>query len=112
MPKKIRKWFYNHYPRPKRQYTKFTRKWSARSAFYQLNREEVLEHARKESGVEPGHPEFLGALQNATTTLWEALCSRDQGDYIRAAQEWSEESPPPDVQSRCTVIYTSIQLHR
>ncbi|KAH9040940.1 hypothetical protein EDB85DRAFT_1886610 [Lactarius pseudohatsudake] len=95
-----KKWFYNHYARPRCQYIKFTRKWSARNAFYHLNRDEVLKHAKETFGIEPGDPAFLGALQDATTTLWTKLSPEVQEDYVKAAKEWSEETPPKDVQLR------------
>jgi hypothetical protein len=79
---------------------KFTRKWSARSVFYQMNREEVSTRAKLDSQLTPGHPKFLGALQRATTSLWTAVHPRDKEDYAQAAKEWSVQSPPKDVQSR------------
>jgi hypothetical protein len=97
---KIQKWFYNHYIRPRRQYVKFTRNWSARNAFYHLNRDEVLECTRVDSGAEPGDPAFLGALQDATTILWNKLSFEDQEDYVQAAKEWSADQPPSNIQSR------------
>ena len=100
MLKKIQKWFYNHYTRPRHDYIKFTRKWSARSAFYQLNREEILAHAMETSGLEPGEPAFLGALQDATTALLKQVSISDHADYAKAAEEWSEDSPPRHIQSR------------
>ncbi|KAF8261343.1 hypothetical protein EI94DRAFT_1705592 [Lactarius quietus] len=75
-------------------------KWSSRSAFYQLNRDEVLELARETSGMDPGAPGFLGALQDATTVLWNTLDADDQEDYAQAAKEWSQDAPPTHVQSR------------
>ncbi|KAI9428777.1 hypothetical protein H4582DRAFT_2066492 [Lactarius indigo] len=98
--KKIQKWFYNHYIRPRRQYIKFTCKWSARNAFYHLHCEEVLERAREDSGTEPGNPAFLGALQDATTALWNDVSPKDQREYVDAAKEWSEKTPPKHIQSR------------
>ena len=99
MPQKRQKWFYNHYVHPKHQYTKFTRKWSSWSVFYQLNRDEVLELARETSGFDPGALGFWGALQDVTTVLWNALPTDDQADYTQAAKEWSEDTPPSHVQS-------------
>ncbi|KAH9020694.1 hypothetical protein EDB85DRAFT_1896072 [Lactarius pseudohatsudake] len=98
--KKIQKWFYNHYVRPRRQYIKFTRKWSARNAYYHLHRDEVLERAKEDSGKEPGDRAFLGALQDATTALWNAVSPEDQEEYVDAANEWSENTPPKHIQSR------------
>jgi len=65
-----------------------------------LNRDEVLELAKVVSGKEPGHRSFLGALQDATTTLWNDLSPDVQDDYVRAAIEWSETTPPKHIQSR------------
>ncbi|KAH9001968.1 hypothetical protein EDB86DRAFT_2827429 [Lactarius hatsudake] len=98
--KKIQKWFYNHYAHPRRQYIKFTCKWSACNAFYHLNLDDVLDHVKETSRIEPGDPAFLGALQDATTTLWTELSPEVQEDYVKAAKEWSEETPPKDIQSR------------
>jgi hypothetical protein len=100
MIQKVRKWFYNHYKSLRRQYIKFVRKWSARNAFYHLNRDEVLKLAKEVSGAEAGEPGFLGALQDATTVLWNALDADDKEDYIQAAKEWSEKTPPRGIQSR------------
>ncbi|KAI9432538.1 hypothetical protein H4582DRAFT_2132197 [Lactarius indigo] len=97
---KIHKWFYNHYVRPKCQYIKFTHKWSARNAFYHLNRDEVLRLAKETSGTEPGSPAFIGALQDATTALWNELSIEDQEEYQESAREWSEKTPPKNIQSR------------
>lgn len=65
-----------------------------------MNREEILAHAIETSGLEPGALAFLGALQDATTTLWKTTAMADQDDYVEAAKEWSEKSPPPHIQSR------------
>ena len=77
---------YNHYTQPRNEYTKFTRKWSARSTFYQLNREEILALAIKTSDLEPGTLAFLSALQDATLTLWKNTAKADQDDYVHAAK--------------------------
>ena len=100
VPQKIQKWFYNHYVQPKCQYTKFTHKWSSQSAFYQLNRDEVLHLARETPGLDLGALGFWGALQYVTTILWNTLPADGQADYTLATKEWSQESPPSHVQLR------------
>jgi hypothetical protein len=71
---KIQKWFYNHYTSPKRHYTKFTRKWSARNAFYQMNHEEVLDCAKEDSGTRKSG--LLGSTAGCNHELMECplLC--------------------------------------
>ncbi|KAH8980260.1 hypothetical protein EDB86DRAFT_3088058 [Lactarius hatsudake] len=98
--KKIRTWFYNHYSRPYRQLIKFTRKWSARNAFYHENKEEITQLAKKLSGGLPGSQAFLGALQDATTSLWKKLPIEEQEQYVEIAKEWSEDRPPRDIQAK------------
>ncbi|KAH9017443.1 hypothetical protein EDB84DRAFT_1566833 [Lactarius hengduanensis] len=98
--RKLRTWFYNHYSRPHRQLIKFTRKWSARNAFYHENKEDITELAKKMSGGVPGSEAFLGALQDATTSLWMTLSSEEQVPYAECAKEWSEDRPPRDVQAK------------
>ena len=65
-----------------------------------MNREDILALAIETSGLEPGALAFLGALQDATTTLWKNTAKADQDDYVEAAMEWSEKAPPPHIQSR------------
>ncbi|KAH9032407.1 hypothetical protein EDB83DRAFT_2319161 [Lactarius deliciosus] len=97
---KIRKWFYNHYSAPHRQIIKLTRKWSARNAFYQAKREDIMRLAKEVSGGAPGSREFLGALQDATTQLWKDLPIEEQERYADIAKEWSEHAPPKEIQAK------------
>ncbi|KAN0125338.1 hypothetical protein V8E53_015595, partial [Lactarius tabidus] len=97
---KVRKWFYNHYDRPERQYVKFIRGWSARNAFYHMCRDEVMTEAEKLSGSPPGSRAFFGSLQNATTKLWKCLPDEEQQVYVRLANKWSGEPPPANIQAR------------
>jgi hypothetical protein len=68
--------------------------------FHHFNHDEVLRLATEVSGTEPGHPGFLGAFQDALTTLWNELSPDDQEEYAQAAKEWSEDAPPSHIQSR------------
>ncbi|KAI9434984.1 hypothetical protein H4582DRAFT_2059865 [Lactarius indigo] len=79
---------------------KFTRKWSARNAFYHENKEEIMELAQSMSGGIPGSQAFLGALQDATTSLWKKLSIEEQEPYAEIAKEWSEDRPPRDIQAK------------
>ncbi|KAH9043472.1 hypothetical protein EDB83DRAFT_2227854, partial [Lactarius deliciosus] len=97
---KIRTWFYNHYSRPHRQLIKFTWKWSARNAFYHENKEDITQLAQKLSGALPGSEAFLGALQDATTSLWKKLSIEEQEPYAEIAKEWSEDRPQRDIQAK------------
>ncbi|KAN0141562.1 hypothetical protein V8E53_000024 [Lactarius tabidus] len=97
---KVRKWFYNHYDQPERQYVKFIRGWSARNAFYHMCHDEVMTEAEKLSGSPPGSRAFFGSLQNATMKLWKCLPDEEQQVYVRLANKWSGEPPPANIQAR------------
>jgi hypothetical protein len=56
--------------------------------------------AQQVSGGVPGSQAFLGALQDATTSLWSNLSSEEQDQYAELAKEWSEDRPPKDIQSK------------
>ncbi|KAN0138127.1 hypothetical protein V8E53_004016 [Lactarius tabidus] len=75
---KIRKWFYNRYDRPERQYVKFIRRWSARNAYYHLCWDEVMTKAEEMSGDLPGSCAFMGSLQDATTKLWKNISDEER----------------------------------
>jgi hypothetical protein len=57
--------------------------------------------ATEMSGKEPGQPGFLGALQDATTSLLNNLSPEDLEEYAQEARDWTTKSPPPHIQSRC-----------
>ncbi|KAN0141874.1 hypothetical protein V8E53_000336 [Lactarius tabidus] len=76
--KKIRKWFYNRYDRPERQYVKFIRRWSARNAYYHMCWDEVMTEAEEMSGNLPGSRAFMGSLQDATTKLWKNISDEER----------------------------------
>jgi hypothetical protein len=59
-----------------------------------------MQLAQKLSGGVPGSQAFLGALQDATTTLWKKLPIEDWEKYADIAEEWSENRPPKDVQAK------------
>ena len=106
---KIRKWFYNHYSAPHRRVIKFTRKWSARNAFYHEQKADIMELAQEMSGGAPGSQAFLGALQDATTRLWKKVSIEEQERFAEIAQDWSENAPPKGIQAKSTICYYSVQ---
>jgi hypothetical protein len=59
-----------------------------------------MELTQQMSGGTPGSQAFLGALQDATTSLWKKLPSEEQERYADIAKEWSEDSPPKDIQAK------------
>jgi hypothetical protein len=97
---KIRKWFYNNYTSVQKEYFKFSRKWSARSAYYHENRAFLLEQTTDESGLSGGKPGFTGALQSELSRHWKELSFEDRQQYQTLANQWSSDKPPEVVQAR------------
>ena len=97
---KIRKWFYNNSTSSQRQYIKLTRNWSARSAFFQENRDDIMEQARKASGISPGYPGYLGALQREISSQWKKLTNEEREGFQDLADEWSSQKAPEAVMRR------------
>ncbi|KAH9012689.1 hypothetical protein EDB85DRAFT_2158821 [Lactarius pseudohatsudake] len=52
-PKKIKKWYYNHYNPPHRQVIKFVRRWSARNVFYHEDKVDIMKLAEDMSELLP-----------------------------------------------------------
>jgi hypothetical protein len=104
------KWFTNHIDGPRQQYTKFTQKWAARSVFYQLNCDRIMDHAMVMSMLKPRHPCFLGAPQRATTTLWAVEGDVVKEDYINAANKWSTAALLKKIQSRYCHTHSFLNL--
>jgi hypothetical protein len=59
-----------------------------------------MELTQQMSGGVPGSQAFLGALQDATTSLWTKLPSEEQERYAKIAKEWSEDRPPRHIQTK------------
>ena len=65
-----------------------------------MNRDAVLKLTFNTSGLVSGDPDYLGALQIATSTLWNELSPEVREDYVQAAKGWSGDTPPKDIQTR------------
>jgi len=97
----------NHYSQPQWKYFKFTCKWSAHNTFYHMCQDEVIMEAENICVSLPRTQAFLGSLQDTTTKLWKRLSEADQQTYANLAKKWSEEVPPPKVQSRYLISKSS-----
>src|SRR5882762_3856448 len=98
--KKIRKWFYNHYKSVQKECFKFTRKWSARNAYFYENCALVLAQTTESSGLSGRQPRFTGAFQIELSRLWKGISMEDQQHYKALAESWSAQRPPEEVQMR------------
>ena len=68
--------------------------------FYHENKVDITKLTQQMSGGVPGSQAFLGALQDATTSLWKKLSSEEQDQYAIIAKEWSNDRPPKDIQAK------------
>jgi hypothetical protein len=66
--------------------------------------DEVMTEVEEISGTLPSSRAFLGSLQDATMKLWKRLPDDEQQVYVRLANKWSDEPPPPNIQARYAML--------
>jgi hypothetical protein len=60
------------------------------------------------SGLSPGQPGYLGALQREITTEWNKVSSEEKEKFQVLANEWSSGQAPDDVKRRQVIPSYSI----
>jgi hypothetical protein len=64
-----------------------------------------------ESGIEPGHPGYLGAIQRELTKQWKDQSSEVIEVFQTMADEWSSGKAPDDVKSRQVILTCAESLY-
>jgi len=59
-----------------------------------------MEKARVVSGISPGHPGYLGALQREISSQWKKLKNEEREGFQDLADEWSSQKAPEAVMRR------------
>ncbi len=96
----IRRWLYQRTRNTK--YGKYgVRRWNARTVVGQLRRADVEREARRLSGAKPGDETYFKYYQRALNNVFASLTEAQQDDMANVAHEWTNISPPPEVQKRC-----------
>lgn len=65
-----------------------------------LHQKEVERLCREDSQAVPGEKAYLKSYQNVLKKYAEALSDDQQARYQKMANEWSDRSPPHEIQER------------
>jgi hypothetical protein len=65
-----------------------------------LHHKEVEQLCREHSQAVPGERDYLKSYQKVLKTYVETITEDQHARYQEMANEWSERSPPPEVQQR------------
>ena len=75
-----------------------SRTWTISQVVGKLFKEEVESLCEEESGLPKGSTGFFSVYQKVLSQFVKAMSKEDQDKYRKMAQEWSERSPPKEVQ--------------
>ena len=75
-----------------------TRTWTVSQVVGKLFKEEVESLCEEESGLPKGSTGFFSVYQKVLSQFVKAMSKEDRDKYRKMAREWSERSPPKEVQ--------------
>jgi hypothetical protein len=101
MTQVIKEWFYNR-GRKNRTKDKVTyfKKWTLKTVVGHVLKPEVEETCKDMTAASPGTQEYIAGYQTALKQVVDELSAEDRQTYAAMAVEWSNQSPPVDVQRR------------
>jgi hypothetical protein len=76
------------------------RRWNIQQVVGALHHKEIEQLCRKHSQAVPGEKSYLKSYQKVLKTYTEGLPEDQQTQYQETANEWSDRSPPPEIQQR------------
>jgi hypothetical protein len=79
---------------------RYVRRWNVRQVVGVLHQKEVEQLCRTRSQAVPGETAYLKSYQGVLKTYAESLSADRQTQYQEMANEWSDRSPPKEVQRR------------
>lgn len=65
-----------------------------------LRSKEVGQAVREISGVEPGHPEYIGKYQQGLDRVFKGLSQDDLTEMKKAQEDWAKNQYPAEVQKK------------
>jgi hypothetical protein len=79
---------------------KYVRRWNARQVVGVLHQKEIEQLCRDHSDAVPGEKAYLKSYQKVLKTYTDNLSDDQRAEYHNMATEWSDRSPPLEVQQR------------
>lgn len=71
---------------------------------------DVTALAQDWSGGAPGSQEFMGALQKATTSLWNEVSPEEKERYAEMAKDWTRNGPPRFIQAKSVTSAHTLKI--
>jgi hypothetical protein len=97
----VKTWLHNHgRSRKSKDLVKYVRRWNVRQVVGVLHQNEVEQLCREHSQAVPGERAYLKSYQKVLKTYAESITEDQRVRYQEMANEWSDRSPPPEVQQR------------
>ncbi len=94
-------WLHNHgRGRKRKDVVRYVRRWNIQQVVGVLHQKEVEQLCRTRSQAVPGERAYLKSYQNVLKTYTESLPVDQQMQYQEMANEWSDRSPPEEVQQK------------
>jgi hypothetical protein len=99
--KVIKEWFYN---RGRKNAIKdrvtYVKKWTLKKVVGHVLKAEVDETCRDQTDAPPGAQEYIAGYQTALKQVVDGLSAADKEEYLQMAQQWTDQSPPAEVQRK------------
>jgi hypothetical protein len=97
----VKTWFHNNgRSRKSKDVVKYVRRWNIRQVVGALHQKEIEILCRDHSQAVPGDKAYLKSYQKVLKRYAEGLSDDQKTKYQNIANEWSDRSPPRDIQQR------------
>jgi hypothetical protein len=97
----VKEWFYNNgRKRDRKDKITYVRRWNFNQVVGHVKRPQIQEICKDETEAEPGTQGYMGGYQQALATVMKDLSQEEVEEYKKMAVEWSNKSPPKEVQRK------------
>jgi hypothetical protein len=97
----VKEWFYNHGRKNAvKDRVAYVQKWSMKKVVAHVLKAEVDEICREQTGAMSGAQAYIAGYQKALKEVIEGLSAQDKELYQQMAQQWTDQSPPAEVQRK------------
>src|ERR1700733_7004057 len=100
----VKEWFYNHGRKNRtKDRVRYFQKWSLKKVVGHVLKTQVEELCKDKTGASPGTKEYIAGYQTALKEGVDDLSAEDRQRYEAMAEDWTNRSPPIEVQRRWVV---------
>lgn len=97
----MKEWYYNHGRRPQVRRFGYVKQISLKHVVAHVKQDELYSKVKELSGgAPPGSKAFLSKYQQGLKFVLDNLSASEKEEYQTLASEWTNASPPADVQEK------------